>query len=147
MKIIDNFKIEPYTFLSNMYPAIVRYNNNNYPTVEHAFQAAKTLDTKEQYLIWCCQSPYEAKKIGRKVTLRNDWFEVRNSIMENLIHQKFLHKDLKQKLLATKEAELIEGNNWGDYYWGKVNGVGLNWLGKILMNEREKIKENEKQLF
>lgn len=141
MKIIDNFKIEPYTFLSNMYPAIVKYNNNNYPTVEHAFQAAKTLDTKEQYLIWSCHNPYEAKKIGRKVTLRNDWSKVRNSIMENLIHQKFMHQNLRQKLLDTKDAELIEGNCWGDYYWGKVNGVGLNWLGKILMNERENIKK------
>jgi len=134
--IINNFKIEPYTFLSNMYPCIVTYNNNKYPSVEHAYQAAKSLDTKEQYKVWCAGTPYEAKKIGKTLTLRSDWEDVKLSIMEDLIHQKFSLPDLEQRLIATGEAELVEGNNWGDYYWGKVDGQGLNWLGKILMNER-----------
>lgn len=49
--VINNFKTEPYTFLSNMYPCVVEYNKNKYHSVEHAFQAAKSLDTKEQYLV------------------------------------------------------------------------------------------------
>lgn len=141
---IDNFKVEPYTFLSNMYPSIVVYNNNKYPTVEHAYQAAKTLDTKEQYKIWLCNNPYEAKKIGKTLTLRDDWCDVRIEIMKDLIHQKFSDKILKEKLLNTGDQELIEGNYWGDYFWGKVNGKGLNWLGKILMEERSKISNAEK---
>ena len=59
---INNFRGK-YNFLSNMYPAIVEYNNNKYPTVEHAFQAAKSLDTKEQYKVWICATPAEAKKV------------------------------------------------------------------------------------
>ena len=144
MNIIDNFKIEPYTFLSNMYPSIVFYNKNKYPTVEHAYQAAKTLNTKEQYKIWLCSNPYQAKKIGKTLTLRSDWEEIKIDIMRDLIHQKFSNENLKIKLLNTKDAILIEENYWGDYFWGKVNGKGLNWLGKILMEERENIlKENK----
>ena len=64
--------------------------------------------------------------------------------MRDLIHQKFSNENLKIKLLNTKDAILIEENYWGDYFWGKVNGKGLNWLGKILMEERENIlKENK----
>ena len=138
--VINNFKSEPYTFLSNMYPCVVEYNKNKYRSVEHAFQAAKSLDTKEQYLVWKTPSPYDAKKVGRKLTLRADWEDVKISIMEDLIHQKFMNPDLRNKLLATGDAELVEGNNWNDYFWGKVNGKGLNWLGKILMKERDSIR-------
>ena len=31
-------------------------------------------------------------------------------------------------LLDTWPNELEEGNNWGDMYWGKVNGFGENKL-------------------
>lgn len=123
-----------------MYSCVVEYNKNKYRSVEHAFQAAKSLDTKEQYLVWKTLSPYDAKKIGRKLTLRADWEDVKISIMEDLIHQKFMNPDLRNKLLATGDAELVEGNNWNDYFWGKVNGKGLNWLGKILMKERDSIR-------
>lgn len=61
--------------------------------------------------------------------------------MKGLLKEKFLqNEDLKVKLLSTDNEELIEGNNWGDKVWGKVNGVGENRLGKILMQIREELK-------
>lgn len=129
-----------YAFLSNFFPCVIKFDNNNYPTVEHAFQAAKTRDKKEQFKVWQADTPGKAKRIGRKVTLREDWEEVKRDFMRDFIHQKFQNENLRKLLLATGDAELIEGNYWHDYYWGICNGVGQNWLGKILMEEREKIK-------
>lgn len=46
------------------------------------------------------------------------------------------------KLLATGDAHLEEGNTWGDRIWGTVNGSGANRLGIILMQIRAEIKES-----
>lgn len=51
------------------------------------------------------------------------------------------HYDLAQKLIATGNAYLEEGNQWGDKFWGTVNGNGENMLGKILMKERDILRE------
>lgn len=145
-KKIDHFR-GIYAFLSNFYPCTVEYDTNKYPSVEHAFQAAKTLNRQEQYKIWLAKTPNEAKKLGRQVTLRPDWEEVKIDVMRQLIHQKFQNRIFRLKLLATRNAELIEGNHWHDYFWGVCNGQGQNWLGKILMEEREKIKDGDKQII
>ena len=50
------------------------------------------------------------------------------------------NEDLKEKLLATENEDLIEKNTWHDYYWGICNGRGKNMLGKILMRVREELK-------
>lgn len=61
------------------------------------------------------------------------------SLMYDVIEQKFLQNPvLMQKLIKTKDAKLIEGNTWGDRYWGMCNGVGENKLGEILMMVRGK---------
>lgn len=87
----------------------------------------------------------EAKKLGRTVVLRPDWNEVKVSIMRNVLALKFRQNpDLREKLLATGEAELIEGNHWKDTFWGVCNGVGENWLGKLLMELREELKKESK---
>jgi len=66
---------------------------------------------------------------------------MRIGIMTELVRQKFTrHVDLKQKLLETGNAKLIEGNHLGDKFFGVCNGIGENWLGKILMQIREEIK-------
>ena len=86
-----------------------------------------------------------AKKIGKNLVLRPGWDMMRIPIMTELVWKKFSqHKELKQKLLNTGEAELIEGNWWGDCFFGVCRGVGQNNLGKILMSVREKLrKQNE----
>lgn len=144
-EIITRF-IGEYRFLSNFYESPVRLDSTEYATVEHAFQAAKTLDLKERVKILEADTPGKAKKLGRKVTLREDWEQVKMSIMEALVFHKFEeNKALAAALVATGDAELIEGNNWGDEIWGMVveaDGalVGENLLGKILMKVRDQLK-------
>jgi ribA/ribD-fused uncharacterized protein len=137
-KCIDEF-IGPYRFLSNFYPAVVKYKSNNYPTVEHAYQAAKTVDDCTRMLICAAKSPGIAKRMGRRVNLRSDWEEVKLDVMLGLLRQKFSTDPLKTKLLDTYPAELIEGNDWGDTFYGICHGVGQNHLGKLLMRVRGEI--------
>ena len=56
--------------------------------------------------------------------------------MEMCVFRKFRNPHLKELLLATGTAELIEGNTWNDTYWGVCNGKGKNMLGKTLMDCR-----------
>ena len=86
-------------------------------------------------------NPSKAKQLGRKVKLRKDWEEVKTNIMYDICLAKFTqNQDLKEKLLKTGNAILIEGNWWNDTYWGVCNGIGENNLGKILMKIREELK-------
>lgn len=127
-------------FLSNFYPVMVEYEGIRYPTSEHAFQAAKTLSQAERRKIAGLPTPGQAKRAGQRVTLRPDWDEIRVDVMEDILRIKFRDPDLRRKLLATKNKMLIEGNNWGDTFWGVCNGRGENNLGRLLTKVRRDIK-------
>lgn len=129
-----------YHFLSNFYPCFDS-------TLEHYFQAYKTLDYKWQKTILHAPTPTIAKILGRRVKLRKDWSMVRFSIMESLVRDKFKYnRKLRDKLLATENEELVEGNWWGDTYWGVCNEKGTNCLGKILMKIRREYQNMEEKL-
>lgn len=133
-----------YRFLSNFWPAKVFLDGFQYPTVEHAYQAAKTFDLKKREEIRNADKPGLAKRLGKKVSIRKDWEKIKISIMYNLVKQKFFNNSiLKESLLSTGDEELIEGNTWNDTFWGICNGVGQNNLGKILMKIRNEIKRNQ----
>jgi len=133
---IDSFSGE-YEFLSNFYETLVCYDGWMYPTSEHAYQAAKTLNVNERQKIRNASTPGKAKKIGRSVTLREDWEDVKIKIMFNIVLDKFIrHSILRQRLLDTGDIYLVEGNSWGDKFWGVCDGEGQNELGKILMFTR-----------
>src|SRR4051794_10492805 len=68
---IDSFQGE-YRFLSNFWPAEVVYEGVTYPSVEHAYQAAKTLSIEERKRIASLPTPGEAKKEGQKLIKRPD---------------------------------------------------------------------------
>ena len=136
-----------YSFLSNFCPVAIGLDGEDYPSVEHAFQAAKTDNLEERLKIRDTPSPVTAKHLGKRVTLRPGWDHVRFDIMETLVRQKFTrHAELREKLLATEDAELIEGNTWRDMTWGAVwnkdkgRWVGKNHLGQILMKVRDEFK-------
>ena len=139
VKIIDSFHGE-YAFLSNYYDSPIFYDGILYPTVEHAFQAAKTTVFIQRIIIANKKTPGQAKCAGRKVTLRDNWDDIKLYIMKELIILKFTNPKLKSALLNTKDAELIERNTWNDTYWGICNGIGENHLGKILMEVRETLR-------
>ena len=138
MSVISSFRGSN-AFLSNMYPIILRIDGQIYPSAEHAFQAMKSTDPNQRAAISVCRSPEEAKKAGRLVELRSDWEHVKVDIMYNIIKQKFSSKKLANKLIETKDSELIEGNTWGDTFWGVCKGEGKNMLGKILMQVRKEL--------
>jgi ribA/ribD-fused uncharacterized protein len=127
-----------FRFLSNFYPCIVMLDGVAYASVEHAYQAAKTFDLRERWEIRQMPTAGKAKRRGSKVTLRPDWDEVKVSIMRDLVRQKFSRPELRDQLRAVK-GPIVEGNNWGDTFWGVCNGVGTNWLGRILEEVRDEV--------
>lgn len=130
-----------YRFLSNFYPAEVELDGLTYSSTEHAYQAAKTNDPAQRRKIRESQKAGDAKRLGKQVDMRKDWEQIKYSVMEDLVRQKFTkHKSLQEKLLATGDALLVEQNDWGDVIWGVCNGKGTNWLGKILMSVRNELR-------
>ena len=141
MNKIDCFDGE-YAFLSNFYDSPIEKDGIVYPTNEHFFQAMKTLDNEERKRIAAAETPGKAKRMGRSVKLRPDWEQSKIQIMKEGLTLKFLcHKDLAEKLVATGDVWLIEGNWWGDTYWGVCNGVGHNMLGNLLMEIRRDFRK------
>ena len=138
---IDNFR-GPHGFLSNFWPCSVVLEEVIYDTVENAYVAAKTLDLPLRYKI-AEMRPGPAKRFGRTLTLRSDWEEVKLPLMHGLLQQKFNSENLRHLLLSTGDRELIEGNNWGDTFWGVYGGKGHNHLGKLLMRVRSELRGEE----
>ena len=135
VKMITSFKGK-HAFLSNMFPL------PNGLSVEHLFQASKTLDNYEFNWVLDSKNGYEAKARGKRINLRSDWQEVKDDVMLDCVREKFiLWDDLGKLLINTGDQELIEVNTWGDRYWGTdINFNGLNKLGKILMQVRNEIQ-------
>ncbi len=131
-----------YRFLSNFWPAPCIFEGRRYPSSEHAYQAAKSLDPAERARIAAMATPSEAKRAGRAMALRPDWESVKFDVMRACVRSKFaINSDLAEMLLATGDAVLEEGNTWGDRVWGVVDGIGENRLGKILMDVRADLRE------
>ena len=127
-------------WLSNFWPALVKLDGQLYPTVEHAYVAAKTTDRIIRSVIQTTASPGEVKRLGRQFDLREDWHDIKLQVMEDLLWQKFQEPELKEKLLATGDEEIIEINTWNDTFWGQCKGKGQNNLGKLLMKIREALR-------
>ncbi len=87
------------------------------------------------------KTPGESKRLGRKVTLRPDWNDIRIDVMYEILKSKFSDLRLRTLLLETGDQELVEVNEWGDRFWGQSpEGIGENHLGKLLMRIRDESK-------
>jgi ribA/ribD-fused uncharacterized protein len=128
-------------FLSNFYPALVKFEGLSFPTAENAYQASKTLNRKvrKQFLHL---PPGDAKRMGQIIPLRPMWEFIKLQTMEEILLSKFQDEGLALMLKETYPRKLFEGNHWGDRYWGicfdqiENKWVGENHLGKILMRIR-----------
>ncbi len=128
------------SFLSNFYPCEVAFEGKIYKSSEHAYMASKTEDLNIREYIAAQSTPGQAKKIGRSIPLRENWNDVRVHYMRTILKSKFSDQVLYEKLLSTSPHELIEGNTWGDTFWGQCPiDNGKNMLGKLLMELREDI--------
>lgn len=145
--VVDNMILgfkENYGFLSNFYPCNVEYEGLLYPSVQHAYQAAKTFNLETRNKIKNLKNGFEAKNIGNSLQIRVDWQYVKADIMYELVKYKFSNDfELLGQLLQTGNMKLIECNNWNDKYWGMTQNrntkeyVGYNVLGQILMKVRQ----------
>ena len=134
MNKIDNFSGD-YEFLSNFYFApITDVVGNLWGSTEQFYQACKTLDTKEWTEIYYSKGPGDAKRLGQKVTLREDWDRIKIDVMYEALCYKFTqHPELMKWLKETGDAYLEEGNTWNDTFWGVCKGKGKNMLGVLLI--------------
>lgn len=144
METINFYKTrDKYGCFSNFSRHSVKLDGRIWPTSEHYFQAKKFLSWDEQELIRNAPSPSDAANLGRsrKRPLRKDWEEVKDDVMREVVRAKFnQHEDIKQILLSTKNAYLVE-HTVNDSYWGDGgDGSGKNMLGKILMEIREELR-------
>lgn len=126
-------------WLSNFHPAVIEFEGRLYPSVEHAYQAAKV--PQEARGVFLRGSAGDAKRLGRKARLPEGWATGKLRVMEQLLELKFKPGSvLAAKLVSTDPCLLIEGNYWGDTYWGICRGKGMNHLGMALMRLRAKLK-------
>jgi ribA/ribD-fused uncharacterized protein len=130
---------DTYAFLSNFYESPFTIKGVEFKTVEHFFQAMKCTDKKEFMSIVNCETPGQARSLGRRVNLREDWQDIKVSVMYKGLKKKFEDPLLEKLLLNTFDRKLVEGNTWNDTYWGVCNGRGENVLGRLLMKVREEL--------
>lgn len=141
--IITSFA-EEYRFLSNFWRVTITVKGITYCTLEHAYQAAKIDPHATNYFeihseIRHTHTPGRVKRLGRHIPMRKDWADIKLMVMHDLVTRKFQNVILANKLIATAPITLVEGNNWGDTYWGICEGRGENHLGHILMDVREQL--------
>lgn len=135
-------------FLSNFYMYPVSYAGWVWPSVEHAYQAAKTDNEVSKSIIRKAKTAAQAKAIGQGVRLIPDWDNRRVQIMGDILRCKFLRSGrMAHLLLLTDGANLIHGNCHGDRFWGCVR-VGTEWqgqnhLGLLLMEIRKELQQRD----
>ena len=133
---------DEYEYLSNFYEIEVKWDGRIYRNSEAAFQSAKAIDPQVRESFTLLDAP-SAKRKGRQIPLRPDWETVKKTIMEAIVRAKFRqHPDLAKRLIETGDAELIEGTDRNDIFWGVDSGTGKgeNHFGKILMSIREEFR-------
>jgi ribA/ribD-fused uncharacterized protein len=143
-KFLSNFSHSPFTAHVYVNPSGV----HRFRTVEHFFQACKAFRVEDQLRIIKAATPRQAKTLGRNVELVDNWEDIKQDVMLLGLRYKFTQPSRRILLIATGDAELIEGNTWNDRYWGMVqlNGAngptwqGENHLGRLLMHLRSELK-------
>jgi ribA/ribD-fused uncharacterized protein len=143
MRVVKFYRTgDAYGEFSNFAAFPIRLNGVEWPTTEHNFQAQKFTGTPHEEAIRVADSPMAAAKMGRDRSrpLRSDWETVKDDIMREAVLAKFeQHPALRDLLLSTGNAELVEHTK-GDAYWGDGgDGSGLNKLGRILMEVRKRL--------
>jgi len=134
-----------WNILSNFYttPQPFTWMGLAWTCSENAFQWAKLPDKlrEKSALAGIFQkiTAGESKALGKIITLRDDWDDIKVGVMKAILKQKFESPIMRYKLQDTGDKELVEWNTWYDVFWGKdvKSGEGENNLGKILMEIRK----------
>ena len=143
-KTINFYRVnEPYGCFSNFAPYSVTIDGLEWPTTEHYFQAQKFAGSEHEETICNAPTPMAAARMGRdrELPLRADWEEVKDNIMRDAVLAKFTqHEELRDILLSTGDALLVE-HTQNDRYWADGgDGTGRSMFGQILMDLREQLR-------
>jgi ribA/ribD-fused uncharacterized protein len=138
----ESIRFNSYTrewaWLSNFSPHAV----GDFPTAEHAYQAAKSIRPEDWEYMRSLPTPKAVKAYSYLIHPENrrpNWDKIKLKVMARAIHRKFQNSDLRDKLMDTDGRTLIHLSPW-DTYWGVDGfGEGENHLGKIIMAERERL--------
>ena len=146
MEIITSF-LGAYGCFSNFFKREITVNEITYGSSEAAYQSFKSFD-EDIRKSFSNLEPADAKKAGRSLPIRYDWDAVKQAVMKDILRIKFSAPDLKNVLLGTSDALIVEGNRWHDNKWGNCHCgreacdfVGENMLGEILMELRDDFLE------
>ena len=78
----------------------------------------------------------------RRERLRRDWESAKVNVLREAVLAKFTqHVDLRELLLATGDAKIVEHTEQDDYWGDGGNGRGKNMLGRILMEVRQTLRD------
>ena len=120
-----------------------------WPTVEHYYQAMKFVEVDFQEQIRNCVSPSLANELGRSRGKKRakDWKKNRVLMMTRAIYTKcHTYSHITEKLLVTGDDMILENSQY-DYFWGcGRDRLGYNNYGKVLMNVRNKLREERSSL-
>jgi ribA/ribD-fused uncharacterized protein len=139
---------KPYGAFSNLFPSPIVFEGRVFPTAEHAYQAGKA--RKEAVREWLLSAPTPGLVAMAAHGLYTwdivpNWSQIKFDRMREVLRAKFSqHEDLRQALLSTGEARIVEAArvaNGVNRTWGEVNGKGLNMLGVLLMDVRAELKD------
>ena len=136
---------EAYGEFSNFYNRMIYIDGVGWRTTEHYFQAMKfTGSPAYMETIRMSNTARKAANLGRSrdYPLREDWEEVKDDVMYECVKAKFSqHSDLKELLLSTGSANIIEHTGKDAYWADGGDGSGKNMLGIILMRVRDELEE------
>lgn len=142
---LSNFAVTPFNQAPLWHANALLFDlsgDYNWMTVEHWFQAHKAINVQEMRDIQLTLGPREAKRIGRQVEMRPEWEWRKLDVMLEGLRAKFSYTIMAERLVATHPRKLVEGNRWGDTYWGYDLRTmqGENWLGRLLALVREECR-------
>lgn len=139
---------KPYGVFSNLFPRPIVFEGRVFPTAEHAYQAGKA--RKEAVREWLLSAPTPSLVAMAAHGLYiwdivPNWSKIKFDRMREVLRAKFTqHEDLRQVILSTGEARIVEVArvaNGVNRTWGEVDGKGLNMLGVLLMDVRSELKD------
>jgi len=128
-------------WFSNMVLCDIIIDGKKYNSTEVYYQSKKMKYEKDEIYISSLE-PHKAKTEASKLEKKDNWDDVKIAVMMVALKEKYKQPYWKEQLLNTKNNKIVEWNNWGDKYWGVSvkDNLGLNILGKILMDIREEYK-------
>lgn len=137
---------KPYGAFSNLYKREIVFEGEKFATAEHAYQAGKARKPEVRQWLMAAPSPSLLAMAAHGLyvwDITPDWSKIKFDRMKRILREKYTqHEDLKELLLSTGNARLVESatvDNAVNRLWGEVNGVGQNKLGVLLMEIRAEL--------